>query len=196
MAHKEKHEKMKQHKMSAEEDWMCMAMEQAQHALDMARGLIEDMYERFVPEEQRSSMEHMYRKYVEERMPMPMPMPKPPAPVRMPDVDILDLGTEIHLIADLPGVKKDDIDIELMPGSIQIRAEVTAEVEREPQPYKRRERGYMAYKRSVDLPEDVVPEKAKARFNNGVLEVIMPRKEPVKKPTATKVPIKDTDQPT
>ena len=194
MAHKEKHEKKEGHKAAPEEDWMCMAVEQAQQALDMARALIEDMYERFIPEEHRSSMEHMYRKYVEERM--PMPMPKPPAPVRMPDVDILDLGTEIHLIADLPGVKKDDIDIELMPGSIQIRAEVTTEVEREPQPYKRRERGYMAYKRSIDLPEDVIPEKAKARFNNGVLEVTMPRKEPVKKVTATRVPIKDTDQPT
>lgn len=193
MGHKEMDEKKekKKKKMMMEEDWVSMVLDQAQHALDMARSIIEDMYERFVPEEQRSSAEEMYKKYVAERMPMPKP-----SGVRTPDVDILDLGTEIHLVADLPGVKKDDIDIDLMPGSIEIRAEVKAEKEREEQPYKRRERGYKAYKRSLDLPEDVIPDKAKARFNNGVLEVVMPRKEPVQKIKATKVPIKDTDQPT
>ncbi len=196
MGHKEKDEKeKKKQKMTMEEDWVCMALDQAQHALDMARGLMEDVYERFVPKEQRSRAEQMYKQYVEGRMPTP-PAPMRRSPVRTPDIDILDLGTEIHLIADLPGVKKDDIDIELMPGSITIKAEVTAGVEREEQPYKRRERGYMAYKRKLDLPEDVIPDKAKARFNNGVLEVTMPRKEPVQKITPTRVPIKDTDQPT
>ncbi len=180
----------KKKKTTPEEDWVFMVLDQAQRALDMARGIVEDVYERFVPEQQRSSAEEMWKKYVAGRM------PTPPAPVRTPDIDILDLGTEIHLIADLPGVKKDDIDIELMPGNIEIRAEVKAEKEREEQPYKRRERGYKAYKRSLDLPEDVIPDKAKARFNNGVLEVVMPRKEPVQKIKATKVPIKDTDQPT
>ncbi len=179
----------KKKKMTMEEDWVCMALDQAQRALDMARGVIEDMYKRVVPEQQRSSAEEMMKKVAER-------MPKPQAPVRTPDIDILDLGTELHLVADLPGAQKDNIDIELMPGSIEIRAEVTAEIEREQQPYKRRERGYMAYKRSVDLPEDVIPEKAKARFNNGVLEVVMPRKEPVQKAKATRVPIKDTGQPT
>ncbi|MGZ4944654.1 MAG: Hsp20/alpha crystallin family protein, partial [Halobacteriota archaeon] len=185
------HEKKK---MTPEEDWMCMALDQAQRALDMARGMLEDMYERLVPKEQRLSAEQMYKKFVAERMPERMPKPSPP--VRRPDIDILDLGTEIHLIADLPGVKKDDIDIELMPGSVQIKAAVTAETEREQQPYKRRERGYMAYKRSLDLPEDVVPEKAKATFNNGVLKLVMPRKEPVQKPKPTMVPVKDTGQTT
>jgi HSP20 family protein len=42
------------------------------------------------------------------------------------------------------------------------------------------------------LPATVVPEKAKARFNNGVLEITMPRKEPVEKVKAVKVNIKDT----
>ncbi len=181
--------------MMWEEDWMCMMLDQAQRALDMARGLMEDLYERFVPKEQRESAEQMYKKVTERMPPMP-PMPQARPPVRTPDIDILDLGTEIHLVADLPGVKKDDIDIELMPGSIKIKAEVSAEVEREEQPYKRRERGYMAYKRKLDLPEDVIPDKAKARFNNGVLEVTMPRKEPVQKITPTRVPIKDTDKPT
>ncbi len=182
--------------MAWEEDWMCMALNEAQRALDMAREVMEDMYKRFVPPQQRESAEQLYKKVTERMPPMPAPMAPARPTVRMPDVDILDLGTEIHLIADLPGVKKDDIDLELMPGSIKIKAEASAEVEREEQPYKRRERGYMAYKRNITLPEDVIPDKAKATFNNGVLEVVMPRKEPVQKIKPTRVPIKDTGQPT
>ncbi len=196
MAHKEKEEEKKKKKqmMTMDEDWICMALNQAQHALDMARDLMEQMYKRFVPEEQRTSAEQMMKK-VQERMP-PMPAVPTKPSVRSPEVDVLDLGTEIHVIVDLPGVKKDDIDVELMPGSVKIKAEVSEEIEREPMPYTRRERGYIAYKRKLDLPADVIPDKAKARFNNGVLEVVMPRKEPVQKITPTRVPIKGTDQPT
>jgi HSP20 family protein len=49
----------------------------------------------------------------------------------------------------------------------------------------------MAYKRRIQLPALVIPDKAKARFNNGVLEITMPRKEPVEKVSSVKVDIKD-----
>jgi len=176
---------------AASGDQCGCALCQVQGVLDMVRGIIEDLYKMFVPESQRSSFEQVYKKHkknVLERI------PKLPTPVRTPDIDILDLGTEIHLTADLPGVKKDDIEIDLMPESIEISAESKTEMEREQQPYARRERGYMAYKRKLDLPAEVVPSKAKARFNNGVLEVTIPRKEPAQKVEPTRVEIKDTDQ--
>ena len=119
-------------------------------------------------------------------------MPRPRGAVRAPDVDIIDVGTEIHLVADLPGVKKEDIDIDLAPETVEISAESKAETEREQQPYARQERRYMAYKRRIQLPALVIPDKAKARFNNGVLEITMPRKEPVEKVRAVKVNITDT----
>ncbi len=191
------HKEMDKKKMTPEEDWVCMVLDQAHHMLDTAHGFMEDMCRRW--HQRMTDLKHFreeMKKYFEERMPKPPAPIQKPAPVRTPDIDILDLGTELHLIADLPGVKRDDIDIELMPGSVDIRAKVTAEAEREPQPYKRRERGQKEYTRSLDLPEDIVPEKAKARFTNGVLTVTMPRKEPVEKPKAIRVPVKDTDQPT
>jgi len=173
-------------RMTTRENWMLDTIADLRCAFDAIFASAEDLYKKLVPEPQRSHAEHLYKTYVPEFI------PRPRGPVRTPDVDIIDLGTEIHLVADLPGVKKEDIDINLTPDTIEISAESKAEIAREQQPYARRERGYMAYKRRVYLPAPVIPEKAKARFNNGVLEVTMPRKEPVEKVTAVKVDIKNT----
>jgi HSP20 family protein len=78
---------------------------------------------------------------------------------------------------------------------IVINAEAKAEKERE-QPYAHRERRHAAYRRRMRLPALIIPDKAKARFNNGVLEITMPRKEPVEKVRAVKVDIKDVGEKT
>ncbi|MGB9372149.1 MAG: Hsp20/alpha crystallin family protein [Halobacteriota archaeon] len=180
--------RMKSRKMTTREDWILDTIADVRRALDSALASAEDLYKKLVPEPQRSRAEHLYKTYVPELI------PRPRGPVRAPDVDIIDVGTEIHLVADLPGVKKEDIDINLTPDTIEISAESKAEIAREQQPYARRERGYMAYKRTMHLPAPVIPDKAKARFNNGVLEVTMPRKEPVEKVTGVKVDIKNTGE--
>ena len=171
--------------MTTRDDWIQEVIANVGVVLDAALATVEDLYQRFVPEEQRSKAEHLYKTYV------PEIMPRHWGPTRTPEIDVIDLGTELHLVADLPGVKKEDIDIDLMPDTIDISAEPQAEVEGEQQSYACRERG-CAYKRRISLPATVIPEKAKARFNNGVLEITMPRKEPVEKVKAVKVNIKDT----
>lgn len=174
--------------MTTRDDWILDAMANVRRALDAVIATAEDLYQRFVPEPQRSRAERLYETYVPEQIPRPW------RATRTPDVDVIDLGIEIYLVADLPGVKKEDIDIDLAPETIDITAEPKAEMEREQQPYARRERGYVAYKRRIYLPAAVIPDKAKARFNNGVLEITMPRKEPVEKVKAVKVDIKDTGE--
>ncbi|MGZ4886064.1 MAG: Hsp20/alpha crystallin family protein [Halobacteriota archaeon] len=171
--------------MTTRDDWIMDVIANIGRAFDAALATVEDLYQRFVPEQQRSRAESLYKTYV------PEIMPKHWSPTRTPDVDVIDLGLEIHLVADMPGVKKGDIDIDLTPNTIDITAEPQAEMERDQQPYARRERGF-SYKRRIYLPASVIPEKAKARFNNGVLEITMPRKEPVEKVKAVKVNIKDT----
>ncbi|MGZ8875976.1 MAG: Hsp20/alpha crystallin family protein [Halobacteriota archaeon] len=171
--------------MTTRDDWILDVIANLGRALDAALATAEDLYQKFVPEQQRSRAEYLYKTYVPEMMPRHW------SPTRTPDVDVIDLGIEIHLVADLPGVKKGDINIDLTSDIVDITAEPQAEMEREPQPYARRERGY-AYKRRTYLPASVIPEKAKARFNNGVLEITMPKKEPVEKVKAVKVTIKDT----
>jgi HSP20 family molecular chaperone IbpA len=174
--------------MTTRDDWILDAMVNVRRALDAVLSTAEDLYQRFVPEPQRSRAEYLYKAYVPELIPRPW------GAIRTPDVDVIDVGTEIHLVADLPGVKKGDIDIDLAPDTIDITAEPKAEMEPEQQPYARRERGYVAYKRRIYLPASVIPDKAKARFNNGVLEITMPRKEPVEKVKTAKVNITDTGE--
>jgi HSP20 family molecular chaperone IbpA len=171
------------------EDWILSALGEVRRAFDDVFAMAEDLYKRFVPEEHRTRAEQLYKTYVPE-------MPRPQGAVRIPDVDVIDLGTEIHLVADLPGVKKEDIDIDLTPDTIVITAEAEAEAEREQQAYAHRERRRSAYRRRMRLPEPIIPDKAKARFNNGVLEIIMPRTEPVEKVKAVKVDIKDVGEKT
>jgi HSP20 family protein len=175
--------------MTTRDDWIQDVIANVGRVLDVALETVEDLYQRFIPEQQRSRAERLYETYA------PEIMPRHWSPTRAPDIDIVDLGTEIHIVADMPGVKKEDIDIELTPDTMEIAAEPKVEVEGEQQSYACRERG-CAYKRKVSLPAIVIPEKAKARFNNGVLEITMPRKEPVEKVKAVKVNVKDTGGPT
>lgn len=105
-------------------------------------------------------------------------------------VDILDLGNALQVVADMPGVRKEDIELNLKPERVEISAESSTETERKEEDYTYRERGYASYRRVIDLPADVLPDKAEASFKNGVLEVNLPKKEPTEVEKTTKVQIK------
>lgn len=112
------------------------------------------------------------------------------AALRQPRVDILDLGNELQVVADMPGVKKEDIEINLTPERLEIEAESTTESERSEEDYTYRERGYSSYRRVLDLPAEVLPDKAEAKFTNGVLEITMPKKEPTEVEEKKRVAVK------
>jgi HSP20 family protein len=75
--------------------------------------------------------------------------------------------------ADLPGLKKEDVNIELTDDSLAIEGERREEREEDREGYYRSERTYGSFHRVVPLPEGAIPETAKATFNNGVLEVVL-----------------------
>lgn len=111
--------------------------------------------------------------------------------LRQPNLDVIDAGTEYQVQVDLPGVKKEDIAIELTPDSIEIGAESTVEKEESKEgEYLFRERGYSAFKRIVPFPEEILPDKAEAKFEDGVLEVVLPKKEPTPAPKKVKLELK------
>jgi HSP20 family molecular chaperone IbpA len=110
--------------------------------------------------------------------------------LKQPRVDILDLGDALQVVADMPGVKKEDIEINVTPERIEISAESSTETERKEEEYTYRERGYASYRRMLDLPADVLPDKAAATFTNGVLEVKLPKKEPTEAEKKTRVNVK------
>ncbi len=109
--------------------------------------------------------------------------------VRQPLVDLADSGKEFVVKAELPGVNKDDLNIEVSENSIEISAESREEKSEEKKGYIRRERHYASFFRSIPLPEEILPDKANADLKEGVLTVILPKASaPEKK--AKKVPVK------
>ncbi|AAL82007.1 Hsp20/alpha crystallin family protein [Pyrococcus furiosus DSM 3638] len=100
---------------------------------------------------------------------------------REPFVDIFDNGDEFVITAELPGVRKEDIKVRVTEDTVYIEATVKREKELEREGAVRIERYFTGYRRAIRLPEEVIPEKAKAKYNNGVLEIRVPKKHPTKK---------------
>lgn len=109
--------------------------------------------------------------------------------VRVPAVDVRDEGAEFVVSAELPGISKDDVEIEATPEALEIRARVRSEREEKDEKYFFRERTYRTYHRTLPLPAEVVPEKAVADLKDGVLEIRLPKKEPTPAPKAVQVKV-------
>ena len=102
---------------------------------------------------------------------------------KMPKVDVVDRDTEVVVRAEIPGVKKEDIDISVNESHVTIKAATRAEEEKEEGDYYRCEISQGAFTRTIGLPGDVDGEKAKATFKDGMLELTMPKLERSKRHT-------------
>ena len=91
-----------------------------------------------------------------------------------PQVDVLRKGENLVVRADLPGMSKDDISIDVTDNVMTIRGERREEKEEEREGYYWHERSEGYFSRSIPLPRGTNVDQAKARFDNGVLEVTMP----------------------
>ena len=108
---------------------------------------------------------------------------------KMTPVDLVDLGKEFKIVAEMPGVSKKDLDIHITPTGVRICGEAKTEIEEEHDGYLRRERSYSTLCRNMPFPEEVNPDKAEATLNDGILEIIVAKKEPTKAKGRT-VPVK------
>lgn len=104
-----------------------------------------------------------------------------------PDVDIKETETDITVKADLPGVKKEDIEVSVDNDMLVIKGERKFEKEEKDKNYVRVERSYGSFYRSFTIGVPVKEDEIKASYKNGVLEVLVPKAE-VKK--AKKVEVK------
>ena len=98
-----------------------------------------------------------------------------------PSVDIYEEGDNIVLKTELPGMAKNDLDINLTDDRITISGEKKKEEKVEKKNYLRHERSFGSFKRSFALPTDVESDKAKASFIDGVLQVTIPKSAEAKK---------------
>ena len=96
---------------------------------------------------------------------------------RMPKVDMLDRESEYVIRAELPGVKKDDVEVTLTENTVTIEAMTSHEEKEEKDKYYRREISRGEFRRSLTLPGSVDDAKASADFKDGVLELTLPKTE-------------------
>ncbi len=97
-----------------------------------------------------------------------------------PTVDVCEDQDNVLVRADLPGLKKEDIDLSILGSTLTIKGEKKSESEVEEENYHRVERSYGLFQRTVELPSDVDESRVDASYKNGVLEVKLPKKEAVK----------------
>ncbi len=96
-----------------------------------------------------------------------------------PAVDIKEEGDKFVLQADLPGVKPEEIDVSMENGVLTIKGEKRTEAKTEKEGYKRIERAYGSFYRRFSLPDTANPDAISAATRNGVLEIVIPKRESV-----------------
>ena len=103
-----------------------------------------------------------------------------------PSVEVRELDNQFIVTAELPGLKKDDVDIEYQNGVLFIRGEKVEESHEEKRNLLVWERQYGSFQRSFMLPNTIDQDKILAEFNDGILTITLPKTEAAR---GKKIPI-------
>ena len=104
----------------------------------------------------------------------------PDSEVVTPIVDVYEEKDDIVVKAELPGMEKNEIEVNIQDSQLTLKGEKKKGEKIGEKDYYRCERSYGAFFRSVELPQDVQADKVKASFKNGILEVRLPKSEEAK----------------
>ena len=102
-----------------------------------------------------------------------------------PAIDMYQTDHEVVVKAALPGIKADEVQINVTGDILNIRGETKQDEEKKDKSWHIREQRWGAFERSVLLPTGVISDKAKADFDNGILTITLPKAENVKPKTIT-----------
>ena len=103
-----------------------------------------------------------------------MPLPRRGASAVMPRTDVVEKDHTLIITADLPGVKKEDVQVELQDGALVIRGETHVNEQIKDEEYVRMERSHGSFYRRLPLPFEAKLEQVQASLSNGVLEIRIP----------------------
>lgn len=106
-----------------------------------------------------------------------------------PRMDVFRKKDNLVIKADLPGMKKEDVEVAIEEGDLILRGERKEETELEEENVYRWERSYGSFFRRLPLTFEVKPEAVNANFKDGVLEVTLPIPKEEKKPKAQKIAV-------
>lgn len=98
----------------------------------------------------------------------------------VPPVDVVEEKDAILVSAELPGLRPEDVEIQYENGVLVLRGQRTFQQESSDRTYHRVERAYGTFVRSFTLPRSADPDKITASFQNGLLEVRVPKREEAK----------------
>ena len=105
-----------------------------------------------------------------------------------PMIDVVREDGHLVVNADLPGIKPEEVKIEVEDDILTVSGEHRESTEKKDKHYVRRERRYGSFSRSMPLPAGVDPKKIEAKTHDGVVEVTIPLPEDTKKETVTITP--------
>jgi HSP20 family protein len=108
----------------------------------------------------------------------------------VPPVNITENKNDYMVSLAVPGMKKDDFKIDVDGNMLTISSEKEETKEEEDKKFTRKEYNYSSFSRSFTLPDEVNQEKIEARYDDGVLKLILPRREETKKVSAKQIAVK------
>lgn len=103
--------------------------------------------------------------------------------------DIMDEGNRFVVNANMPGVRKDEVKLNVTENAVEISAQHKEEEHEKKKNYVRKERKEVSYYRLLSLPEKVISSKAKAKMNDGILNIEIPKLTPTQKPKGSSIPV-------
>jgi HSP20 family protein len=109
---------------------------------------------------------------------------------RTPPLDVADRGDHYEIQVEVPGVPKEDINIEVTSNGVEISAEHENIQEEKEQGWLRRERSSVSFYRNLELPEELKSEEVEAELKDGILKLSLPKVAPKPEYKSTKVKIK------
>ena len=104
----------------------------------------------------------------------------------IPAVNIAENKDDYRVSLAAPGMKKDDFNIDVEGNMLTISSQREEDKEEKGKKFTRREYSYSSFSRSFTLPEEVNKEKIEAKYEDGVLHLVLPKKEEAKKAVSTK----------
>lgn len=94
-----------------------------------------------------------------------------------PSVNVSETDKDFKIEVAAPGLEKKDFKVEVDSGILTISAEKEEEAKEEKKNYSRREFSYSKFSRSFQVPDNSIPEKIDAKYENGILNILLPKKE-------------------
>jgi HSP20 family protein len=108
-------------------------------------------------------------------------------PTRTPYVDVIDSGNEYVVKAELPGLKKENVEIEVGTNEVLLTAKSEVETVEKGKTYLHRERAFSKFSRRIGFGENIDTEKASANMAEGILEIKLPKLAPKPKKKRKKI---------